>query len=179
VLLLAGTVLGSTPLEPWVRTGLGKLPVSVADRRPERSEVKAGQTDLFVDAIVKASQNAPRPAKQWAALLLTIGSSESNFDSAIVLGDCRPWQCDRGRARGAFQNQRVSFNAELWDRAHGDIEVQVKMADLALRRSLVTCIRLGVPYPAGVFRAYAGRSCSWPLHDEARRVATYLRLVAR
>lgn len=94
-----------------------------------------------------------------------------------MLGDCQPWQCDKGRARGAFQNQRVVFNAELWDVAHGNIDVQVEMADAALRRSLVTCTLIGVPFPGAVFRANGGRSCSWQLRDEERRVATFYRLL--
>jgi hypothetical protein len=179
LLFVAALVQATPPHLAWTRAALERLPVPAGDRTPERAELRQQNHEAFAAAIAEVSLSAPRSPREWSALLLTIGRHESNFDTEIVAGRCKPWQCDRGRARGAFQNQRVSFNAELWDVADGNIEAQVAMADRALRRSLATCARLGVPYPAGVFRAYAGRSCSFPLRDEAARVATYHGLVAR
>jgi hypothetical protein len=51
------------------------------------------------------------------------------------------------------------------------------MADRTLRRSLQRCQPFA-PFPAHVFRAYSGGSCSWPVAREVERVALYLRVIA-
>jgi hypothetical protein len=167
-----------SPQETWTRSALERLPVARADKTPERLELRAEQSDAFAREIAKVSASAPLPPRQWAALILAIGHHESAFDTDIVANRCKPWACDRGRARGAFQNHRVSFVAELWDVAPGNVEAQVAMVDRALRRSLARC-KPFAPFPAHVFRAYAGRSCSFELKGEQARVATYLRVVSR
>jgi hypothetical protein len=135
--------------------------------------------------IARVSERAPLPPRQWASLLGAQGSIESNFDSAVVNGKCLEHQCDphlvKGvrifKAVGAFQQQRVSYVADLWDSAAGNIPAQVEMADRTLRRSLTRC-KAFASYPAHVFRAYGGASCSWPSPRESERVATYVRLLA-
>jgi hypothetical protein len=110
-------------------------------------------------------------------LLGTTGGIESNFDTDIVAGRCKPHQCDHGKAKGAFQNQNVKPVADLWHGADGDIPAQVAMVDRMMRRSTTRCAAFA-PFPAHVFRAYRGGSCSWPVHREAERVAMYLRLIS-
>jgi hypothetical protein len=131
------------------------------------------------------SERAPLPARQWAALLATQGGIESNFDTAVVNGQCLAHQCDphlvKGqrvfRAVGAFQQQNVSYVADIWPTAAGNIPAQVEMADRSLRRSMGRC-KPFAPFPAHVFRAYSGGSCSFPVARESERVATYVRLMA-
>lgn len=179
-LLIAAAAFGSPPPAhvAWTRAALDRVPVAKTDRTPERAELHAQNLDVFAVEIARVSANAPLPARQWAALLGAIGSNESNFDTEIVAGRCAKWACDHGRAKGAFQNHKLSFTADLWPVADGNITAQVDMADRTLRRTWGTCTRLGVPFPASAFRGYAGVSCSWPMRGEQQRVNAYLRLMA-
>lgn len=185
--LLVATAAFGAPSEHqrWTAAAFARVPVSFPDRAPERADLKAQHSARFIAAIARASESAPLPPRVWSSLLLTIGGAESNFDTDVVEGRCPKHRCDPAkvkgeiihRARGAFQNHRLAFSAELWDVAHGNPEAQVEMADRALRRSLARC-KPFAPYPAHVFRAYAGNgSCSFALKDEPRRVALYLRVL--
>lgn len=163
----------------FARAVLARVPVPKADREGERAELRAKQLDEFAQAIAEVSAKQRNP-RQYAALLVTIGSHESNFDTQLVLGICAKWACDRGRAKGAFQGHSVSFTRDIWPTVDGSPRLQVEMADRALRRSLTRCAPFA-PFPAHVFRAYKGGaagSCSWALRDEAQRVATFTRLLA-
>lgn len=179
-LLVAAAALGDAtpPHAVWARAALARVPASKLDREPERAELRSANLDVFAREIARVSEHAPLPPHQWASALGAIGGIESNFDTEIVAGRCPTWACDHGRAKGAFQNQNVAPVADLWPRADGDIPVQVAMADRMLRRTWRGCEAQGVPFPAGAFRAYAGKSCSWPVHRESERVASYLRLMA-
>jgi hypothetical protein len=169
----------------WARAALARLPVSKHDRTPARLELRAQQQAAFAREIARVSERAPLPPRQWVSLLATQGGIESNFDTAVVNGQCLAHQCDphlvKGqrvfKAVGAFQQQRVAYVADLWDSAASNIPAQVEMADRSLRRSMGRC-KAFAPFPAHVFRAYSGGSCSWPVAREAERVATYVRLVA-
>jgi hypothetical protein len=186
--LLTATAVATAEPPPahvrWARAALDRIPVAKADRTPERLERRAEQREAFAVEIARVSERAPLPPQQWAALLVTQGSIESNFDSAVVDGQCLAHQCDphlvKGvrvfRAVGAFQQQLVAHVADLWPTAAGNIPAQVEMADRSLRRSLSRC-KPFAPFPAHVFRAYGGGSCSWPAPREAERVGTYLRVL--
>jgi hypothetical protein len=177
-LLVATAALAAPPQHAaWTRAALGRVPASKLDRQPDRAELHSANLDAFAVEIARVSEHAPLPPHQWASLLGAIGGIESNFDTDIVAGRCPKWACDHGRAKGAFQNQNVGPVADLWPRADGDIVIQVAMADRMLRRSTTRCAPFA-PFPAHVFRAYRGGSCSWPVHREQERVAAYLRLMA-
>ncbi len=184
VLLTTTAALSAEPAAPpqaqvdAARAMLARLPVPKADREPARAELRSQQLDAFAVEIARVSLDRPNP-RQHAAFLATIGGAETNFDTQLVLGICKPWQCDHGKAKGGFQNWRVSFTRELWAVADGNIPAQVAMADRTLRRSMKRCAPFA-PFPAHVFRAYKGgaaSSCSFPLKDEASRVATFNRLM--
>jgi hypothetical protein len=186
--LLLVAALGSAseapPHQLWVRAALNRVPVSKFDRTPERLELRDRQLEAFAREIARVSEGAPLPPRQWASLIAAQGSIESNFDTAVVNGQCLAHQCDphlvKGqrvfKAVGAFQQQRVAHVADLWDSAAGNIPAQVEMADRSLRRSLGRCKGFA-QFPAHVFRAYGGGSCSWEAPREAERVTAYLRLV--
>jgi|SRR6185369_3780443 len=162
----------------WARAALSRIPASRADREPERTELRAANLDAFAQEIARVSERAPLPPHQWASLLGAIGGIESNFDTDIVAGRCPAWACDHGRAKGAFQGQRLRFVAQLWDVANDNPPAQVQMADRVLRRNWSRCAPFA-PFPASAFRGYGGqRSCSWPAPREAERVAMYSRLLA-
>ncbi len=138
----------------WVLSALQRTPAPALERSGERAEHRA--TDL-----VAISEEIARLARgrEEAALLVAIGERESHFDSEIIENHCEPLACDRGLARGAFQTHRLSYLADLWDKSPSDPVAQVQMAYAVLRRSLARC-KPFAPYPAHVFRAYRGGSCS-------------------
>ena len=179
-LLVASAALANEAAPPhaaWTRAALQRVPVTKADKTPERADQHAANLNVFAVEIARVSAKAPLPPRQWASLLGAIGSVESNFDTEIVAGRCLPHQCDRGRAKGAFQNQNVAPVADLWPTADGNIPAQVEMADRMLRRTWSRCAPF-VAFPASAFRGYRGGSCSFPVHREAERVAAYVRLMA-
>jgi hypothetical protein len=138
---------------------------------------KADELAALADAVAARSHGAPRPPREWAALELTVGRHESNLSSRIIANDCRKHECDSGRARGFGQVHRNGLNGADWDAAPGNIDVQAKLVDDALRRAFHTCERSGVPWLQGTLNAYAGRRCgdSWP--GLGLRMATWSALV--
>jgi hypothetical protein len=160
----------------WVRAAMESLPCFVEDRGdPE----KDAQLDAIAAAVAEVSREAPRPPREWAALLLTIGYHESTFSLRIHRGQCKPHECDRGRARSAWQLHKNLFTAPVWDQLHGieHTRVQVQAASDALKRAYFTCNRSGVPWLQATLNGYAGRRCGseWPGLDQ--RVSTYQRLL--
>jgi len=159
----------------WVRAAMDSLPCFVEDRGDPD---KAAQLDAIASAIAEVSHEAPRAPREWAALLLTIGYHESTFSLRIQRGQCKPHECDNGRARSAWQLHKNLFTAPIWDQLHGieNTRVQVQAASDALKRAYFTCSRSGVPWLQATLNGYAGRRCSaeWPGLDQ--RVSTFNRL---
>jgi hypothetical protein len=161
--------LFSSPLEAnepttqsWARTALTRCPTPHAD---------PNDLDLIASELARQV-----PSRKKAALLIAIGCQESHYDKRIVAGQCKPWECDKGKARGAWQGQRNRDVAELWDVANGNIPAQVEMASKTLSHSLIHCEPFG-PFPGHVFRAYRGGSCSWELKDENLRSWWYTKAI--
>lgn len=186
LLLLTATAWADADPPPahlaFTRAALERVPVSKRDNTPERLEQRAANEAVFAAEIARVSERAPLPARTWSALIVAQGSIETNFDTEVVAGRCLGFQCDahlvKGvrifRAVGAFQQHDVSYVSDLWSTAAGNIPAQVEMADRTLRRSLTRC-KPFAPFPAHVFRAYGGGSCSWPVLREAERVAAFER----
>ena len=160
----------------FVRAAMESLPCFIEDRGDPG---KAAQLDAIAVAVAEVSKDAPRPPREWAALLLTIGYHESTFSLRIHRGECKPHECDRGRARSAWQLHKNLFTEPIWEQLHGieNTAVQVRAASDALKRAYFTCSRSGVPWLQATLNAYAGRRCSaqWPGLDQ--RVSTYNRVV--
>jgi hypothetical protein len=159
----------------WVRAAMESLPCFIEDRGdPDKS----AQLDAIAAAVAEVSKDAPRAPREWAALLLTIGYHESTFSLRIQRGECKPHECDHGRARSAWQLHKNLFTAPIWDQLHGieNTTVQVQAASDALKRAYFTCSRSGVPWLQATLNGYAGRRCSaeWPGLDQ--RVSTFNRL---
>ena len=175
-LCFATLAFAETNHAAWVRAAMDALPCYVEDRDdPDKS----AQLDAIAAAVAEVSKDAPRAPREWAALLLTIGYHESTFSLRIQRGQCKPYECDRGRARSAWQLHKNLFTAPVWEQLHGveNTKVQVRAASDALRRAYFTCGRSGVPWVQATLNAYAGRRCSaeWP--GLGQRVATFNRLL--
>jgi hypothetical protein len=159
----------------WVRAAMEALPCFHEDRG---DPAKGPQLDAIAAAVAEVSRDAPRPPREWAALLLTIGYHESTFSLRIHRGECKPYECDRGRARSAWQLHKNLFTAPIWDQLHGieHTALQVRAASDALKRAYFTCSRSGVPWLQATLNGYAGRRCGseWPGLD--LRVSTFHRL---
>jgi hypothetical protein len=159
----------------WVRAAMDALPCFHEDRGdPDKS----AQLDAIAAAVAEVSREAPRPPREWAALLLTIGHHESTFSLRIHRGQCKPHECDRGKARSAWQLHKNLYTAPIWDQLHGieHTQLQVRAASDALKRAYFTCNRSGVPWLQATLNGYAGRRCSaeWPGLDQ--RISTFNRL---
>jgi hypothetical protein len=181
ILLVTALCAATPPHQQWTLAAARGLPVYFEDTAPELEQAKAAQLGEIARAIAEVSKDkAPRPPREWAALLLTIGYRESTFSLRIHRGDCRPKECDGGRARSSWQLHRNAFIApQVWDKLFGldHTELQVQTADAALRRAYWTCSRSGVPWLQATINAYAGRRCGedWPGLEE--RVATWAKLM--
>lgn len=174
-LCFATLAFADTNHAAWVRAAVDALPVYHEDRGdPDKS----AQLDAIAAAVAEVSRDAPRPPREWAALLLTIGYHESTFSLRIHRGQCKSYECDRGRARSAWQLHKNLYTAPVWDQLHGieHTTLQVRAASDALKRAYFTCSRSGVPWLQATLNAYAGRRCSseWP--GLGQRVATFGRL---
>jgi hypothetical protein len=174
-LCFATLALAESNHAAWVRAAMEALPCFHEDRG---NADKGPQLDAIATAIAEVSRDAPRPPREWAALLLTIGYHESTFSLRIHRGECKPHECDQGRARSAWQLHKNLFTAPIWDQLHGieNTAVQVRAASDALKRAYFTCSRSGVPWLQATLNAYAGRRCSseWPGLNQ--RASTFGRL---
>jgi len=180
LLLITAIVSAAPPHQQWTLAAVRSLPTYFEDKAPELEQAKAAQLTEVARVVADVSRaNAPRPPREWAALLLTVGYHESTFSLRIHRGDCKPHECDSGRARSSWQLHRNLFTAPVWDQLFGieNTEAQVRAADAALRRGYWTCARSGVPWLPATINAFAGKRCGehWPGLDQ--RMATWSRLV--
>lgn len=170
LLLLTALGMAAPPQRhlEWTRAAALSLPTFFEDRAPELADGKREQLEHIASVVAEVSRDAPRPPREWAALLLTIGYHESTFSLRIQRGDCnlRKRECDAGRARSSWQLHKNLFTAPVWDQLHGldNTEAQVRAADAALRRGFWTCARSGAPWLQGTINGFAGKRCgeSWP-----------------
>ncbi len=148
------------------------LPVYFEDR----GEDPTPHREQLAHAIWAESQGKPLPPRDWARLMLTVGFHESGFSKRIIAGKCKPLECDRGRAKGAWQIHRNTLNRDSWGAQDGDIPLQAKLASDQLARAYWTCARSGVEPVRGTINAFAGRRCGDDWSGTKARLATFQRL---
>jgi hypothetical protein len=105
-----------------------------------------------------------------AAFLLAWGEHETRFSLRVHAGHCRPWECDRGRARGPWQAHRNGMRAEDWARMVGveNTRFQAERAAMHARWALRQCPGDRV---RGAFRVLGGLRCDEPLKGESVHVS--------
>jgi hypothetical protein len=86
-LCFATLAFAETNHAAWVRAAIDALPCFHEDRG---DPAKSQQLDVIAAAVAEVSRDAPRPPREWAALLLTIGYHESAFSLRIHRGECKP-----------------------------------------------------------------------------------------
>lgn len=149
------------------------------DKAPELQDAKARQVALLTDALSVAAENAPksRTAREWSALLLTVLKHETGGSLRIQEGRCKPFECDRGRARGLFQEHKSKRNEPIWEQLVGveNTAVQVASASEALKRAYWYSRKHcpDVDWTRATLQTYAGRSCLLPWGGADVRVASF------
>jgi hypothetical protein len=177
-----------TPM--WLATALLALPLYRDDRAPDLAAVKAAQTQEIATAVAKAAakQKWAGTPHELAALLITVGYSESKFALHIGRGDCRRYECDRdskGNVRSVSFWQfkvRAASSPEAWELAKTDVNVAAREAARVLARSRYQCRSLereGGDWLRLTLQAYATGGCRGYVKDLELRVATYLRILGR
>ena len=138
--------------------------------------------DELADAVIAVSNGN----RQWAALILALGASESAWSERIRLGAYRDREGDsfrdadgtiQHRAWGVLQVHKSTLNASVWGSTV--LLDQVREGSRIARGAFFMCKRAGVPFPLGVFRAVGTGSCTMALKGEEQRVALYNRLLRR
>ena len=122
----------------------------------------------------------PKINREWAALLLTIAHHESALSARIAANDCKPKECDGGRAFGLYQAHKNKLNADIW--GSNDIRIQTLEAARALRSAFYQCNgrqQLRPDWVARTINGYAGRRCdaAWPGLE--KRLVTFNRVVRK
>ena len=176
LLLLTTFAFAGTPSPKhlaWCRAAVLSLPRFNED--PDTEEKRA-ELDRIAVAVATESIGAPRPPREWASLILTVWNHESHLASRIIANNCKPKECDGGRARGGGQVHKNSLNAADWDASPGNIEIQVRMTSNALKGAFLNCSRAGVSWDMGTFSSYAGKGCAYHWPGLEARLATFDRL---
>jgi hypothetical protein len=140
-------------------TVLSSLPPASDEAEPpeERTE-RLGAVAVAVAKAVDATP-WPGPRGELAALLVAQGYAESGFSRRIQLGQCRPRECDGGRAHGPWQIHRGGIVP--WDSwvamGQGDVEQGALYAARILASTYRACGSL-----EGAIGLYAtGKTCVW------------------
>ncbi len=143
-----------------VLAALLALPTFHEDVADER---KPAQLAAVAHEVAQLKPPAGVGAKEWRALVVAVGQAESGFSLRIMEGNCKPFECDRGRARSNWQMQKNRLNEAVWDELQGfeSLRVQVQIADKMLKRAYYTCERSNPDgfWAAQTILAYAGRGC--------------------
>lgn len=119
-----------------------------------------GRTPEHAATIATAVAEAAGDDKLLAAELVATGFFESGFTARIQDGRCRPYECDKGKARSYWQMQRTSFSRDTWDSMlgldHEGIVLAAKTASVILLAGRRACRTV-----TGTLSWYATGRCSW------------------
>lgn len=151
-------------LAAWTLAALQSLPVYKEDvGHPD----KPAQLEMISRAVTQAA----REARGWSwgtqaliAAELSVIKAETNGSLRIHRNECRPLECDRGRAISLFQLHAVALSDQkLWPSlgfmTYESTLLSAKEASRALVRSRALCAKLPGDPIAMMFTAYAGRGC--------------------
>ncbi|HET9958094.1 MAG TPA: hypothetical protein VFQ61_26545, partial [Polyangiaceae bacterium] len=175
-------------LASYVLMGITALPTfheDVGDRYSEQKRIQAETIATAIAEVAEKAQGWPGTPRELASLLLTVAWHETRLSLRIHEGNCRPFECDHGRARGLWQlHMHASLPRERWLTVAGldpdSTRAAAQEAARALIRSRRMCMSVSrgadwVPY---TLVAFAGRGCRGQLPDIQRRVRTFHHLVA-
>jgi hypothetical protein len=138
---------------------------SVLSALPGTEPAFANHVPALAQSIASVASSPER-----AAVYVTIGRFESNFLERVQAGNCKPWECDRGRARSWFQlhAQRMVPRAEWLTLTGLEPEAIARATNAAARivdRGFRACGTMG-----GVLSYYARGACRGWTGVEGRRM---------
>lgn len=171
----------------YLLAAIATLPTFHEDVGPAYVAKKHAQAQVIAQAISDVAESAEGwsgTRRELATLLLTVAWHETRFSLRIHEGNCKPYECDHGRARGLWQLQvHRSLPRETWIGLAGlDVDATRRAAREAARvltrsRNMCSGRAQGVTLVAQTLSAYAGRGCTRLLPDIDARVRTYRRLL--
>lgn len=172
----------------WILSLLVSLPPAYADRYSETEDAREVRMDAIARAVHDATSKATctgrfatdtcealwsgRP-EHLAMLLVTKGWWESRYALNVHEGNCKPWECDAGKARTPWQLQHTSFSAPDWDDMVGVDFESTRRAAWSAAKVLAVGMRRCHSFH-GALSWYASTRCSWS--GAANRMVTYKRL---
>lgn len=137
------------------------------------SPEKTAQLTAVAAAVAEVARD-----KDEAAFLIAWGEHESRYSLRIHRGQCKPLECDRGRARGPWQNHRIGMAEDAWGRLVGVEMTRVQAAE-AMRRARSALRMCPADRIRGAFRVLGGNGCTRALKGENERVETFQRVRAK
>ena len=174
-------------LTNYLLAAIATLPTFHEDIGPQYAARKHAQAEVIAQAISDVAESAEGwsgTKRELATLLLTVAWHETHFSLRIHEGNCKPYECDNGRARSLWQlHVHPSLPRATWLGLAGvDVDATrraAREAAKALTRSRNMCSSRarGVELVAQTLSAYAGRGCVRLLPDVDARVRTYRRLI--
>lgn len=189
LLLILGALLAAAILAWSVKAfgaesleaSMKRLPVYFEDRA--EPELKAVQLADMATAIEQAATLHKPPGvgvKDWEALLALVAWHESTNSLRIHRGDCKPHECDGGRARGPWQQHRNGRSEKDWNALQGieNVTFQAETASIQLRRGFLACKGTKAPWLTATLNNYAGKACdapAWPGRVDREETWTKIR----
>ncbi len=175
-------------LTAYILAAIQVLPTFHEDVGEDHVAQKRVQAHLIANAVAEVAGNArgwPGSPRELAALMLTVAYHETGFSLRIHDGHCKPYECDKGRARGLWQlHAHRSLPRERWLTLAGLDDAATRLsaqeAAYALVRSRRVCLSKiqGSDWVTPTLAAYAGRGCGGRLPDSAARLRTYRHLLS-
>lgn len=151
-----------TPFEATLAALLA-LPTYKEDRAPEHQERRQELLAAIAGPVSELSPPAGIDARDWRALVIAVGGAETHYSLRIVAdGRCKPYECDRGRARSAWQLQNNDHLRPVWEelgQGLSTIDVQVRAADQMLKRAYHQCRQAPGEWKYKTLMSFAGRGC--------------------
>ncbi len=144
-------------------------------RRSRRSPASPRSSTSIAAAVAEVSRDAPRlTPRVGGACCSPSATTRAPTRSASTGDECKPHECDRGRARSAWQLHKNLYTAPIWDQLHGHRQHRRYRcaASDALKRAYFTCSRSGVPWLQATLERLRGapllgglagaRTSAWP-----------------
>lgn len=161
-------------------------PVYHEDRDPRLAGTKRAQLAMIAEAIADAAERTkwPGPPEELARLVEAVGYGETRYSLRIHGGECRPHECDRGRAHGPWQQHpSARVPQEVWEQLEGVDPAATRLAALTAARALsaarYSCRSLekrAGDWLALTLQAYGRGSCLAYYKGVELRIAEFKRL---
>src|SRR3954462_1603739 len=129
--------------------------------------VQSSMAPVIAESVAKYTRNA-----EEAMFEIAWGKNESQYMERIINNDCKRWECDHGRAVGAWQLHRGAAGDD-WAILPGNIDAQARAAARMTRFALHACPGTGDARILGAFRVLGGHSCSSPIKGEVQRLKDF------